>query len=239
MARRGAALLVLGVMALAARAPAQKNRQTARDLFYSEAGLMASPEQARKGRFAAARNSTVSVVLGLKYRFQKLAGGQAVDVDPEDPFRSGDQVRLIIEINDTGYLYVVHRQPGGLWRRLFPDPEIEHGNHFVHSGVAYPIPPEEGLELKLAPGPERIWVVLARAPLKDLDVLVSPRQPEGTVSALPTPEISDAVLDKVRTFLIPKDLLTERIPFEKAVYIVNRSGQSNSLVATEIRLADR
>lgn len=240
MAGRSAALVALGAALWQIPAPAQKNaRQTARDLFYSEAGLMASPEQARKGRFAAARTSTVAVLLGLKYRFEKLANGQTAPVDPSDPFRPGDQVRLIIEINDTGYLYVVHRQPSGLWRRLFPDPEIEHGNHFVHSGVAYPIPPEEGLELKFASGPERIWVVLSRAPVKDLEVLVLPRQPEGTVSALPTPEISDAVLDKVRTFLIPKDLLTEYNPSEKAAYIVNRSGQPNSLVAAEIRLSDR
>ncbi len=220
--------------------PAQRgSKQTARDLFYAEAGLIVSPEQGHKGRFAVARKSTVAVTLGVKYRVWKLSSGRAVPADPVDPFQPGDQIRWGVEINDTGYLYMVHRQPNGLWRRIFPDPDIEHGNHFVHSGVTYPIPPEEGLALQFPSGAERLFLVLSRSPLKELEALISPPQPDNTVSAVPTPEIPDAVVEKVRSLLTSKDLLTERDAVEKSVYVVNRTGKPDSLVATEIRLAGR
>lgn len=232
--------LVFLALLVCAPAPAQRpGRQTARDLYYAEAGLIISPEQKNKGRFNAARKSSIAVTLGLKYRIWKLAAGQAVEVDPADPFQAGDQVRLGIEINDTGYLYIVHRLPGGTWQRLFPTPEIEHGNHFVHSGVIYPIPPEGGLALSFPSGADQVFVVLSRTPVKDLEPLVRPLQPEGTVSALPEPEIPDTLVEKVRSSVAAKDLLSERVPVERAIYVVNRSGKPDSVVIGEVRLAPR
>jgi len=201
--------------------------------------LIVSPEQSHKGRFAVARKSVVGVTLGTKYRIWKISAGEALPADPGEPVQTGEQVRLGLEINDTGYLYMVHRQASGMWRRIFPDPDIEHGNHFVRSGVTYPIPPAEGLPLRFPSGPERIFFVLSRAPLKELEVLISPAQPDNTVSAAPTPEIPDAALEKVRSLLSSKDLLTERDAVEKSVYVVNRTGKPDSLVCTEIRLMGR
>ena len=146
-------------------------------------------------------------------------------------------MRLGLETNDTGYLYIVHRQASGLWRRVFPTSEIEGGNHFIRSGVSYPIPPEEGLELQFAAGAERFFLVLSREPVKELEVLVSPRQPEGTVSAAPAPEIPDAVVEAVRKLVPNKDLVTERDAAEKTVYVVNRTGQPESVVVSELRVS--
>lgn len=228
------------VVALAA-APlcAQRGKSTARDLFHAEAGLIVSTDSARRGRFAGAKKSVVAVPLGLRYRISKSSGGKFQEVDPQGPFQAGDQVRLAVETNDTGYLYIVHRQAGGLWRRLFPTSEIEGGNHFIRSGVSYTIPPEEGLELRFLSGPERIVAVLSRSPVKELEVLVSPRQPENTVSAAPAPEIPDSLLELVRNSLPGKELISDRDPAEKAVYTVNRSGKSDSLILAEIRLNAR
>lgn len=231
----GFCLLILAFGLFAQRG----GKQTARDLFYAEAGLIVSPDQSHKGRFASVRKSVVAVTLGLKYRLWRVSGGEAVAGDPAGPFKPGDQVRLGVEINDTGYLYIVRRDSSGRWRRLFPTPEIEHGNHFVRSGVTYPIPPEEGLELEFPSGQERLFLVLSRQPVKELEVLVGPRQPKNTVSAAPVPEISDAVVESVRVMVSSKELLTERDAVEKTVYVVNRGGKPNSLVATEIRLAAR
>lgn len=231
---------VLVAALLAAPLPAQRGgKSTARDLFYSEAGLIVPASDSRRGRFGAAKKSVVAVTLGLKYRAWKLSGGNAQEWDPAGPFQPGDQIRLGLEINDTGYLYVVHRQPGGLWRRLFPNPEIERGSHFVRSGLTYAIPPEEGLQLQFPPGGERFFLVLSREPVKDLESLVGPLQPENTVSAAPPPEIPDTVVEKVRNLLNTKDLMIERATSEKAVYVVNRTGKADSVVATEIRLTAR
>jgi hypothetical protein len=233
-----AGLLLIVLLAAPARAQ-RRDRQTARDLFYAEAGLIVAPEQKGKGRFSAARKSAIAVTLGLKYRVWKLAEGKTVDVDPGGPFQQGDQVRLGIEINDTGYLYIVHRRPSGTWRRLFPTPDIEHGNHFVHSGVTYPIPPIEGLTLAFPSGADRVFVVLSRAPVKELESLVRPLQPEGTVSALPEPEIPDGLVESFRTAVPPKDLVSERVPVERAIYVVNRTGKPDSQIIAEIRFEPR
>lgn len=235
-----ATLALCAALALAESLPAQRGgKQTARDLFYAEAGLVVAPEHGRKGRFGAARQSTVAVTLGLKYHLWRWNGTEVAEADPTGPFAPGDQIRLGLETNDTGYLYVVRREADGQWRRLFPAPEIEHGSHFIHSGVTYPVPPEEGLKLEFPGGVERLLVVLSRAPVKDLAVLVGPPQPENTVSAQPAPTISDAIVEKVRSMLTPKELLTENSSTEKAVYVVNRSGRPDSLIVVEIRFGGR
>jgi hypothetical protein len=211
------------------------SRQTARDLFHSEAGLIISPSDSRRSRFGAARKGVIAVMLGIRYRIWKLGGEKPEEWDPSGPFGPGDQIRLGVEINDTGYLYMVHRQPSGMWRRIFPDPEIERGTHFVRSGLTYAIPPEEGITVQLPDGGERFFLVLSREPIKDLEVLVGPPQPENTVSAAPPPEIPDSLVEKVHRMLNPKDLLVERAAGENAVYVVNRTGKPDSLVVVEIR----
>lgn len=217
-------------------AAAQRGGKSARDLFYAEAGLIVAPAEGRKGKFGGAKKSTIAVTLGLKYRLWKLQGEKPVEWDSGGPWAVGDHARLGIEINDTGYLYVVHRQASGAWRRLFPTPEIERGSHFVRSGVVYPLPPEEGLELTLPGGAERFLVVLAREPVRELESLVGPLAAENTVSAAPPPEISEGVVEKTRSLFPSKDLLIERVAGEKTVYVVNRTGRAESGVAVEIRL---
>jgi hypothetical protein len=232
---RTAAIALLLVAPLAA----QRGKETASDLFHSEVGLIVAPKASRN-KFQTARKSTVSIMLGLRYRLWKVSGSQTTDLDPDGAaLRSGDLLRLGLEINDTGYLYIVQRGASGAWRRVFPDPEIERGNHFIHSGVTYAIPPEEGLSLQFPGGAERLLLVLSREPVKDLEALVSPPQAVNTVSAAPPPEVSVATLANVRKLLTPRDVLTEKVAEEKAVYVVNRSGRPDSLIVHEIRLAGR
>lgn len=219
--------------------PQRSGKETARELFYSEAGLIVSSRDRGRGKFSAAKKSVIAVSLGLKYRVWKVEGENPVETDPNGPWAAGDVIRLGLEVNDGGYLYIVHRQPSGVWRRLFPTPEIDRGSHFVRGGVTYPIPPEEGLPLTFAAGPERILVVLAREPIRDLEALVGPLAAENTVSAAPPPEIPEAVVEKVRTLMNSKELLTERVAGERTVYAVNRSGRSDSVVLLEIRFAAR
>ena len=231
----GAALL-LAVTALPSTAWAQRSgKQSAHDLFYAEAGLIVSP-QSRKGRFAAAKKSVVAITLGLKYGVLKVSGQQASPVDPASPLSPGDAICLDVEVNDTGYLYIVQRQASGAWKRLFPTPEIEHGSTFVRSRVVYTIPPVDGFKLDFPGGVERFFVVFARQPVKELEGLMVGASAEAADPAS-LPEVSDQALENLRNSLFSKDLLTERAAAEKAVYVVNRSGKTDSVVTTEIRLS--
>jgi hypothetical protein len=235
--RPGTALLIL--LAAAPLLYPQRGKETARDLFYSEAGLIVNARDSRRGKFSAAKKSLIAVTLGLKYRVWKVQNDQPQDWDPNGPWTPGDTIRLGLEINDAGYLYVVHRQPNGMWRRMFPTPEIDRGSHFVRAGVTYPLPPEEALPLTFQSGPERLFVVLSREPIRELEALVSPLAPENTVSAAPPPEISDSIVEKVRTSLNAKDLVVDRVAVEKTVYVVNRTGRPESVIAQEIRFQTR
>lgn len=232
-------LLTILLAAAPALVAQRTGRETARELFYSEAGLIVSSRDRGKGKFSGAKKSVIAVTLGFKYRVWKMPDEKPVDADPNGPWAAGDTIRLGIEVNDGGYLYMVHRQPTGQWRRLFPTPEIDRGSHYVRGGVVYPIPPEEGLALTFRTAPERIFVVLAREPLRDLETLVGPLAAENTVSAAPPPEIPDAVVEKVRASVNAKDLVTERVAGEKTVYAVNRNGRADSVVVLEIRFTAR
>lgn len=228
-----AALLIAGAFHPGSLRAQRSGKQTARDLFYAEAGLIVS-SQNHKGRFAAAKKSVIAITLGLKYGLSKVSAEQAAPVDPAGPLSPGDAVRLDIEVNDTGYLYIVQRQASGAWKLLFPTPEIEHGSQFVRSHVVYSIPPAEGLKLEFPGGAERFFVVLARQPVKELEGLMVTAAAGGAAGAA-LPEVSEETLDKLRNSSPSKDLLTERSPSEKAVYVVNRSGKPESVVTTEIR----
>ena len=236
--RKLPAILIL-VLAAPGLLPQRSGKETARDLFYSEAGLIVSSRDRGRGKFSGAKKSVIAVTLGLKYRVWKIQDDKPVDADPHGPWAVGEAIRLGLEVNDGGYLYIVHRQPNGMWRRLFPTPEIDRGSHFVRGGVIYPIPPDEGLPLTFQSGPERVFVVLAREPIRELEGLVGPLAPENTVSAAPPPEISEAVVEKVRTLMNARELATERVAGERTVYAVNRTGRVDSVVVLEIRFPSR
>ncbi len=208
-------------------------KQSARDLFYSEAGLIVSSQNKARGRFGVAKQSTVAIALGLKYRLWTVSGEQAVEADPTAVFSSGDVVRLGVEVNDAGYLYAVQRQPGGGWKRLFPTPEIEQGSQFVRSGIVYAIPPG-GTKLDFSAGVERILILFARQPIQELEPLIAAAGRAGS-----DPVVTDAVLEKARRAIDDRALVTETAASEKCVYVVNRTGKPDSALAAEIRLSLR
>jgi len=228
-------ILLLAFAILTPTGSAQRSsKQTARDLFYAEAGLIVSPQGRGKGRFGAAKKSVVAITLGIKYGVLKVSGQQATPVDLAGPVSPADLIALDVEVNDTGYLYIVQRRASGAWKRLFPTPEIEHGSQFVRSHVVYSIPPTDGLKLDFPGGAERFFIILARQPVKELEILVANGDATGPQGS--TPEVSDEVLEGFRSSQANKELLTERSPAEKSAYVVNRSGKADSVVTAEIRL---
>src|SRR2546428_9438775 len=60
--------------------------------------------------------------IGLGYTlYMRDANGRAVRVDPNREFHSGDQIRLTLEANTNGYLYVFHIEGNGEPEMIFPD----------------------------------------------------------------------------------------------------------------------
>ncbi len=79
----------------------------------------------------ASYTSGESNPLGVRYTILKREGADSVEVAPDAVFRSGDRIRLRVEVNGSGYLYIVHRGSSGVWKPLFPSPETAGGDNRV------------------------------------------------------------------------------------------------------------
>ena len=109
--------------------------------------------------------------IGLGYSiYMRDENGNAVRVDPSREFRAGDRIRLSLESNTDGYLYIFHTENNGEPQMLYPDVRLENGDNRIEAHVPYEIPwNEPGVEnwfqFDAKPASERIYVVVTRQPL--------------------------------------------------------------------------
>ncbi|HEY0377715.1 MAG TPA: DUF4384 domain-containing protein [Pyrinomonadaceae bacterium] len=126
--------------------------------------------------------NTYSGAIGLGYSlYMRDEQGNAVRVDPAREFRAGDRIRLALETNTDGYLYIFHTENDGEPQMLYPDVRLEKGDNRIEAHVPYEIPwNEPGVEnwfkFDANPASERLYVVVTREPLPGVptgDQLVS------------------------------------------------------------------
>ncbi|HEV2881691.1 MAG TPA: DUF4384 domain-containing protein [Pyrinomonadaceae bacterium] len=122
---------------------------------------------------AATGEATKPRPLGLGYTFFTLGdNGLAVRTDSARHFRTGEAIRIALESNTDGYLYIFHTENDGEPSMIFPDTRLNGGANFVRAHVPYEIPSsEEASEamrwfvFKDPPAAERLYIVLTRQPL--------------------------------------------------------------------------
>jgi len=232
----------------------------ARELFYTPPPDAAKPVPATKASEAKAVTKTVaksttksethtlsaSVPLGLRYAVLKRdAGGQYNEIDPDTSFRSGDRIRLKVDANTSGYLYVVMRGSSGTWKLLFPSAEVAGGSNHVSKGESRQIPSGERGQFVFdeQAGNEKLFIVLTRQPEPDLDKLIYSMG--GTVtkdgsrgtdrSLVAQASVGDDVVSKLR--VASRDLVFEKVDSnENAAYVVNPSGAPDARLVVDIAL---
>jgi hypothetical protein len=200
--------------------------------------------------------------LGLRYSVLKYAGeGEYLEVDPELVFRSGDKIRLRVEVNDPGYLYILHQGSSGSWRVMFPAPDYDAGSNRVAPGRTYDIPGRTRLVFDEQSGVERLFLVLTRQPEKDLDSLIyqletgaaksGPEKPKPVKTMMASAAIGNPTVQEMRGRVVARDLVFEKVkeeaPLESsgrkssetAVYVVNRTGSTDSRLIAELGLQHR
>ena len=200
--------------------------------------------------------------LGLKYNIMKRdETGDYSAVAASSTFASGDQIRIRVESNDSGYLFVVHQGSSGKWEVLFPSAKAGTDNR-IEASKSYDIPPSTVMSFDEKSGTEKLFVVLSRQPEKDLEGLTyslqkaKPKRNEisGPMVASNMP-VQDDVVQRLRN-TYSRDLLIEsvddtkktpsaaeksvlsqaKITGEKAVYIVNPSMEPNARLVADIEL---
>jgi Domain of unknown function (DUF4384) len=109
--------------------------------------------------------------LGLTL-FMRDANGLAVRVNPTHVFHKGDRVRVLMETNTEGYLYIFNTTDGGKPVMLYPNSELDEGGNYIRSHVPIEIPSSEADEERLRwlsfdeyAGNERLFFVFTREPL--------------------------------------------------------------------------
>lgn len=202
--------------------------------------------------------NVANVPLGLRYSVLKRDGsGKFVEVDPDTTFHSGDRIRLNVDTNTPGYLYVVMQGSSGNWRLLFPSTDVEGGNNRIEKGVTQQIPAGDKGQFLFdeQSGTEKLFLVLTRKPEGDLDKLIysitgggsSPGSTQDKkLMAMAT--VGDDVVNRLRQEVKSRDLVFEKVDeirmppaggevkTEKATYVVNPSRTDDARLVVDVAL---
>jgi len=270
---------------MAQTAPQNGKKLSARELFYAEApppapakapaakpvrqsvAKPAATEQAarpvtpaRTGIVPVAYSPSTEKPLGLRYSFLRNAGDEYREVSPDTVFHSGDHIRVAVQSNDEGYLYIVMKGASGSWKVLFPSAEIADGSNRVASGRQTLIPPPPGhFAFDEHAGEERLFIVLSRNPEPSLEQLIyslgsgkptpagqpaeASEPPKHLMMAANMAPVDDALVGRLRNQVYARDLVFEKVDDatpgdkkEKAVYVVNPTGSPESRLVADVTL---
>jgi hypothetical protein len=181
--------------------------------------------------------------VGLKY--QILLQGPRGDVriaSPAEEFHSKDRIRIQIESNVDGYLYIFQKGSSGRESTLFPDPDINDGCNDVNRGVLYSTPDDSWFVFDNTRGDEQLLVVVSRKPL---DWVRTPGRPTPVAPPAVTFAGARTVLDQS---VSSRDLVIfdqagpaahGRPAAPQARIAVNNNDRKNDLVYVEIVLKHR
>jgi hypothetical protein len=181
-----------------------------------------------------------------------------VDVSPDSVFHQDDRIDFVVQTNYPGYLYIGNKGPTGAWTPLFPSSEIENGDNRVRAFHKYTLPPGYRIKFDEQTGVEDVFILFSREPVPDFEKLLYTGQggskPAVTASDDKTPskpikvakaDLPGSMVDRLRS-AYSRDLVLEKIDDdkpgdrqEKAVYIVNPTGNSDSHVWADIRLVHK
>jgi hypothetical protein len=196
--------------------------------------------------------------LGLRYSILRNSGDDYREAAPDTVFHSGDRIRVAVEVNDAGYLYIAMKGASGTWKILFPTADVAGGNNRVESGRQYTIPSAPGrFAFDQQPGEEQLFIVLSRRPEPSLEKLiyslgsgnVSPTSAPAQASEQPkllsaqASPLGDPLVGRLRSEVYARDLVFEKVdestPGEKkenAVYVLNRTGSPDSRLVADFVL---
>jgi hypothetical protein len=109
--------------------------------------------------------------------FTRDSNGLAVRVDPSHIFHRGDRVRVLLETNTDGYLYIFNTTDNGPPLMLYPDPQLDEAGNYLQAHVPFEIPSSLASEERLRwlvfdehDGNERLYFVFSREPLAGVPI---------------------------------------------------------------------
>jgi hypothetical protein len=105
------------------------------------------------------------------------SNGLALRTDPDHVFRKGDRVRVLLETNTDGYLYIFNTTNDGPATMIYPDKDLDEAGNYLQAHVPFEIPTSLAGEERLrwfafdeSAGTEHLYFVFTREPLKDVPI---------------------------------------------------------------------
>jgi len=105
------------------------------------------------------------------------SNGSAVRVDPDHVFRKGDRVRVLLETNSDGYLYIFNTTDNGSATMIYPHADLDEAGNYLQAHVPFEIPSSLSADERLrwfafdeAVGTERLFFVFTREPLNGVPI---------------------------------------------------------------------
>jgi Domain of unknown function (DUF4384) len=109
--------------------------------------------------------------------FMRDANGLAVRTDPTHVFQKGDRVRVLLETNTDGYLYILNTTNNGPAVMIYPNAELDEAGNYLQAHVPFEIPSSAAAEERLRwlafdenAGDERLFFVFTREPLAGIPI---------------------------------------------------------------------
>jgi Domain of unknown function (DUF4384) len=109
--------------------------------------------------------------------FMRDTNGLAVRVDPDHVFHKGDRVRVLLETNSDGYLYIFNTTDDGPATLIYPDVSLDDAGNYLQAHVPFEIPSSVSTEERLRwfafdelAGTERLFFVFTREPLSGVPI---------------------------------------------------------------------
>ena len=203
--------------------------------------------------------------LGLKYTILRRESGRMIEIPADSVFHSGDAIQVVVQTNSPGYLYIVNQGSSGVWKPLFPSPEIAGGDNRVEAFRTYTLP-QRPMVFDEQTGTEKLTILFSRQPVGDFEELIYSLQgrqakPAAQPYDKPAPKqmiaeahLDDATVGRLR-LASTRDLVIEKVTpatppdasgtaagattGETAVYVVNPVGSENSRLAADLHLVHR
>jgi hypothetical protein len=123
----------------------------------------------------ASSHSNHATAIGVGYTIYRRRNRDdmyLVSVSPSTVFHYGDAIRIVLEPNADGYLYVFHRENEQEPTMIFPDARLNRGHNQIKAHVPYEVPSGMESDERLrwfyfdeTPATERLYFVVTRNPM--------------------------------------------------------------------------
>lgn len=157
----------------------------AKALFYSGEGATMSHTSSKPVSKKTQTTSAASTqkYMGVAYWIDKLGNeGQIYRVSSSTTFRGGERIKLYVQTNQDGYLYVYNIGTSGMTNVLFPTQNTQ--SNYVRAYQPVSIPESGFIRFDYNPGSEKVLVMLSPNPI---NIGGAPESPPTSTAYAPSP----------------------------------------------------